>query len=173
MAVYALGDLVPEIDEDAYVHPDATVIGAVTLGPFASVWPQAVLRGDSSTITVGERSNIQDGSVLHTAPSTPTVIGDRCVIGHNVHIEGATVGEGCLIASGSVVLNATVIEPGGVVGAGAVVSYRGHVRRGELALGVPAKCRENNSLPPEGIAAIVEGYVENAKRFRAGLRRLA
>lgn len=172
MALYALGDLVPEIHEDAYVHPDATVIGAVTIGPFASVWPHAVLRGDTNTITVGERSNIQDGSVLHTAPSTPTTIGDRCVVGHNVHIEGATVGEGCLIASGSVVLNATVVEAGGVVGAGAVVSYRGHVGSGQIALGVPAKCRENTSLPPEGIAAIVEGYVANAKRFRTELRRL-
>lgn len=172
MAVYALGELTPEIDADAYVHPDATVIGAVRLGPFSSVWPHAVLRGDSDTITVGERSNVQDGSVLHTAPGTPTTIGDRSVVGHNVHIEGATIGDGCLVASGSVVLNGTVIESGGVVGAGAVVSYRGHVGAEEIALGVPAKCRQNASLPAEGITAIVEGYVLNAKRYRAQLRRL-
>lgn len=172
MALYALGELTPQIDPEAYVHPDAIVIGAVRIGPFASVWPNAVLRGDSDTITIGERSNIQDGSVLHTAPGTPTTIGDSCVVGHNVHIEGATVGDGCLIASGSVVLNATVVQAGGVVGAGAVVSYRGHVGTGEIALGVPARCRENTSLPAAGIAAIVEGYVANAKRYRAELRML-
>ncbi|MGH3440355.1 MAG: gamma carbonic anhydrase family protein [Sciscionella sp.] len=172
MAVYALGDVEPEIHPDAYVHPDATVIGAVRLGAFASVWPQAVLRADTDTITIGERTNIQDGSIIHTAPGTPTVIGPDSAVGHAVHIEGATIGSGCLIASGSVVLNGTVVEDGAVVGAGAVISYGGHVPAGQLALGVPAKCRENNSLGPELVQLIVDGYVKNGARFRAELRRL-
>lgn len=172
MAIYALGDRVPDIHPDAYVHPDATVIGDVRIGAQASVWPQAVLRGDTAPITIGERSNVQDGSILHVAPSTPTVLGPGSAIGHNVHVEGAVIGSGCLIASGSVVLNATEIADGAVVGAGAVVSYNGSVGTGELALGVPAKCRENKSVPAEMIASIVANYVERGAEFAKSLRRI-
>lgn len=170
MAIYALGELEPRIHPDAYIHPDATVIGDVRIGAHASVWPQVVLRGDTNTITIGERTNIQDGSIIHTAPGTPTTIAAGSAVGHRVHIEGATIGTGCLIASGSVVLNGTVVEDGGVVGAGAVISYGGLVPSGQIALGVPAKCRENRSMTPEAIGMIVDSYVNNATRFRAELR---
>src|SRR5664279_4852951 len=86
VAIYALGDQVPEIHPDAFVHPDATVIGSVVIGAESSVWPRAVLRGDYGLITVGARTSIQDGSVIHTTQSHPTSIGDDCVIGHLVHM---------------------------------------------------------------------------------------
>ena len=88
MAIYQLGDLVPAIDPEAYVHPDAVIIGDVAIGPESSVWPHAVLRGDYGTITVGARSSIQDGSVVHAGPGFPTVVGNGCVIGHLAHLEG-------------------------------------------------------------------------------------
>lgn len=172
MPIYALGALTPAIHPDAYVHPDATVIGDVRIGAFASVWPQAVLRGDYGYIQIGERTSVQDGSVIHCTEWTPAIIGRECVIGHNAHIEGATIGAGCLIASGSVVLNGAVIEDGAVVGAGAVVSFNGHVPARRMALGVPARIRDGHEVPEGSVAAIVEKYVSNIARFRAELRRL-
>ncbi|MFF5990092.1 gamma carbonic anhydrase family protein [Prauserella flavalba] len=172
MAIYALGELEPTIHPDAYVHPDATVIGDVRIGAHASVWPQTVLRGDNGYIELGERSNIQDGCVVHCTRRDPTILGADSAIGHSVHVEGARIGTGCLIASGSVVLNGTVLEDGAMVGAGAVLSYNSHVPSGHIALGVPAKTRPNTSFGPEKIAGVVDSYVERAKRFRAELRRL-
>lgn len=172
MAIYALGDSEPTIHPDAYVHPDATVIGDVRIGAGASVWPQAVLRGDGGYIEIGKRSCVQDGCVLHCTDRHPTILGDNSAIGHAVHVEGAVIGTGCLVASGSVVLNGTVIEDGGMVGAGAVLSYGAHVPSGHIALGVPAKTRPNASFGPERIAAVVDGYVERAKRYRDELRLL-
>jgi carbonic anhydrase/acetyltransferase-like protein (isoleucine patch superfamily) len=172
MAIYALGELEPSIDPDAYVHPDATVIGDVRLGPFASVWPQAVLRGDYGYVSVGARTSVQDGTIVHSTEITPTVIGSDCVIGHNVHIEGATVHDHCLIASGSVVLNGTVVEEGAVVGAGAVISFNGHVPARRMVLGVPARPREGYEVPEGAWQAIVAKYVANISVYRAKLRRL-
>lgn len=97
MAVYALGDLVPDIHPEAFVHPDATVIGAVAIGAGASVWPAAVLRGDYGRIEVGALTSVQDGTVVHTTADWPTLVGERCVVGHNAHLEGCTIGDGCLI----------------------------------------------------------------------------
>ena len=114
--VYALGDLEPDIHPDAYVHPDAVVIGNVTLGAESSVWPTAVLRGDDGRIDVGERTSVQDGTIIHCTATQPTMIGAGAPIGHNVHIEGATIGDGALIASGSVVLNGSAVGDGAVLG---------------------------------------------------------
>ncbi|PXY27062.1 gamma carbonic anhydrase family protein [Prauserella muralis] len=172
MAIYALGELEPSIHPDAYVHPDATVIGDVRIAAHASVWPQTVLRGDHGHIEIGERSNVQDGCVVHCTREDPTVLGAGSAIGHSVHVEGARIGTGCLVASGSVVLNGSVLEDGAMVGAGAVLSYRSHVPSGHIALGVPAKTRPNTSFGPDQIAAVVESYVRRAKRFRAELRRV-
>ena len=127
MAIYALGDYEPWIHPEAYVHPDATVIGDVRIQAYASVWPQAVLRGDYGRIEIGARTSVQDGTVVHCTEIHPTLVGKKCVIGHNVHIEGATIGDRCLIASGSVVLNGAVVETGAIVGAGAVLPFEGHV----------------------------------------------
>ena len=118
MAIYALGDVEPTIDPSAYVHPDATVIGDVTLGPGTTVWPQAVLRGDYGVIRVGARTSVQDGAVLHTTPITPTVVGDDVVIGHLAHLECCTVHDGALVGTGSIVLHRAVIEAGALVGRG-------------------------------------------------------
>lgn len=172
MAIYALGDLVPTIDPDAYVHPDAVVIGNVTLAAGSSVWPQVVLRGDYGRIEIGERTNIQDGSVLHCTPMDPTIIGADCVIGHNAHVEGAVVGDGTLIASGAVVLNGTTIGAGSIIGAGAVVSYGTVVPERSMALGVPAKVREGYEVPLDHLTVNVEVYKANAAHYRVALRRL-
>jgi carbonic anhydrase/acetyltransferase-like protein (isoleucine patch superfamily) len=170
--IYALGELTPDIDPDAYVHPDATVIGDVRIGPFASVWPQAVLRGDYGHIEIGERTSVQDGTVIHCTEYTPAVIGRECVIGHNVHIEGATIADRCLIASGSVVLNGAVVEEGAILGAGGVVSFNGHIPARRMALGVPARVREGYEVPEGAWLGVVQRYVENIAVFRARLRRL-
>jgi carbonic anhydrase/acetyltransferase-like protein (isoleucine patch superfamily) len=171
--IYALGDKTPHIDPDAYVHPDATVIGDVRIGPFASVWPQAVLRGDYGRIEIGERTSVQDGTVIHCTEHTPAIIGRECVIGHNVHIEGATVADHCLIASGSVVLNGAVVEEGAIVGAGGVVSFNGHVPARRMALGVPARIREGYEVPERAWQDIVNRYVANIDVFKHGLRPLS
>ena len=172
MPVYALGDKEPAIHPDAYVHPDATVIGDVTIGAFASVWPQAVLRGDAGSITVGARTSVQDGTVVHCTPWHPAIIGADCVIGHNAHIEGATVGDRCMIASGSVLLNGSVVEEGAVLGAGAVMSFNGHLPAHRMALGIPAKVREGYEVPGDMVAGIVENYVQRVSEYKAGLRKL-
>jgi carbonic anhydrase/acetyltransferase-like protein (isoleucine patch superfamily) len=172
VAIYALGEYEPEIHPDAYVHPDATVIGDVRIRAHASVWPQAVLRGDYGRIEIGERTSVQDGSVLHCTEVHPTLVGAECVIGHNVHIEGATIGDRCLIASGSVVLNGAVVETGAIVGAGAVVSFEGHVPTRSMALGVPARVREGYVVPDGAWQFAVDKYVHNISVYRNELRRL-
>lgn len=172
MAVYALDDRVPELGEGAYVHPDATVIGAVTLAAGVSVWPGAVLRGDYGTITIGAMTNIQDGTVIHCTPIHPTTIGANCVVGHNAHVEGATVGDNCLIASGSVVLNGSTIGDGAIVGAGAVVPFDFAVPARAMALGVPAKIRPGHEVPEGHVDLNVEMYFQNAQYYRDHLRRV-
>lgn len=172
MAIYALGDREPTLGQDVYIHPDATVIGAVTLGDGVSVWPGAVLRGDYGTITIGDHTNIQDGTVIHCTPVHPTVIGARCVIGHNAHVEGATIGDSCLIASGSVVLNGSTVGTGAVVGAGAVVPFDFEVPARAMALGVPAKIRAGYEVPEGHVEMNVEMYHQNGKYYRESLRRI-
>lgn len=171
MAVYALGDRVPEIHDDAYVHPDAVVIGDVRIGAFATVWPGAVLRGDYGTIIVGERSSIQDGTVVHATRNHDTVIGPRCVVGHIVHLEGCTIHEGSLVGSGSVVLHRAQVGPNALVGANAVVSNDVVVPEGAMALGVPAEIKHGRVRPGQFDYA-VELYATNATRYRTELRRI-
>lgn len=172
MAVYALGDLEPDIAPDAWVHPDAVVIGRVTLGPGVSVWPTAVLRGDYGRIEVGAMSNIQDGTIVHCTENEPTIIGERCIVGHNAHIEGATIGDGTLISSGSVVLNGAVIGAGAVVAAGCLIPPRFELPARRMAMGMPARIREGHEVDPTMLEGNPEKYHENAMRYRAGLRRL-
>jgi carbonic anhydrase/acetyltransferase-like protein (isoleucine patch superfamily) len=171
MAVYALGDVAPVVHETAFVHPDATVIGDVTIGAESSVWPSAVLRGDHGSITIGSRTSIQDGSVVHAGPSFPTVVGDGCVVGHIVHLEGCTIEDDALIGSGAVVLHHVVVGTGALVGAGAVVPNGTHVPPGALAVGVPARIRPDASHI-ELIRISAEEYVKNCRRYREELRRL-
>jgi carbonic anhydrase/acetyltransferase-like protein (isoleucine patch superfamily) len=171
MAVYALGERMPTIHRDAFVHPDAVVIGAVTLGSEATVWPGAVVRGDYGSISVGARTSIQDGAVIHATSDLATVIGADCVIGHLAHLEGCVVEDGCLVGSGSIVLHQATVRSGALVGAGAVVSGGTEVPERAMALGVPAKIRED-SVHPGAFADSVALYVANGHRYRAELRRL-
>jgi carbonic anhydrase/acetyltransferase-like protein (isoleucine patch superfamily) len=171
VVVYALGDRTPSIDDSAYVHPDAVVIGAVTIGPNSSVWPGAVLRGDYGTITVGARTSIQDGTVVHATHHLATTIGDDCVVGHNAHLEGCVVEDKSLIGSGSVVLHRAIVRSGGLVGAGAVVPNDTEVPSAAMALGVPAKIKLD-AVPAGVIQIAVDLYVENAARYKTDLRRL-
>jgi carbonic anhydrase/acetyltransferase-like protein (isoleucine patch superfamily) len=171
MPLYALGDAAPVIDPDAYVHPDATVIGNVTVGPGSTIWPQAVLRGDYGRIVIGARTSIQDGSVIHATAELATIVGDDCVIGHLVHLECCTIHDRALVGTGSIVLHRAVVESGALVGAGAVVPNDMLVPARAMALGVPAKLRPD-SVDTAEIARIVEQYVGNGKRYHAELRRL-
>lgn len=172
MPLYALGDAEPNIHPDAYVHPDAVVIGNVTIGAESSIWPTAVLRGDDGRIEIGARTSVQDGSIIHCTAREPTIIGDEVTVGHNVHIEGATIGDQALISSGSVVLNGVRIGAGAVVAAGAVVSPKAEVPPRRMALGVPARVREGYEVPEGAFAYAVTSYVGRGKRFRTELRRL-
>jgi carbonic anhydrase/acetyltransferase-like protein (isoleucine patch superfamily) len=171
MAIYAIGDRVPEIHETAFVHPDATVIGRVTLGPHSSVWPQAVLRGDYGSITIGEGTNVQDGAVLHATGDLDTMVGSQVVIGHLAHLEGCRVRDRALIGVGSAVLHRAVVEEGATVGAGAVVTNDMVVPAGALAVGVPATIKPDRS-DADLIAAMAGVYVDNSARYQQGLRRL-
>ena len=171
MPIYALGAVEPSIDVTAFVHPDAVVIGDVTIGAESSIWPTAVLRGDTGFIRIGARTSIQDGSVIHCIPERPTLVGDDCVIGHLVHFEACEVEDRCLIGSGSVLLEGVVVRAGALVGSAALVPEGMEVPSGTMALGVPAKIREK-APDAAHIALSVGRYVERAKRFREELRRL-
>jgi carbonic anhydrase/acetyltransferase-like protein (isoleucine patch superfamily) len=171
MAIYALDGVTPNIDPTAFVHPDAVVIGDVNIGPESSIWPGAVLRGDYGTITIGARSSIQDGTVVHAGPGFPTIVGDGCVVGHLTHLEGCTLEDDSLAGSGSVVLHHAVVSRGATVGANAVVIDNMVVPPGALAIGVPAQIREGRSN--QGLIKLSAAeYASNAKRYRENLKRL-
>lgn len=172
MPLYALGDQVPDIHPDAYVHPDAVIIGSVTIGAESSVWPTAVLRGDDGEIHVGARTSIQDGTVVHTTPFWPTTVGDDCVIGHNVHLEGCTIEDGALVGSGSVVLHRAIVRTEALVGANALVPNGTEVPSRAMALGVPAVIKEGRVDPDVMIKLGAEAYRARIPRYREGLRRL-
>ncbi len=169
MPIYALGDQQPTIDPSAFIHPDAVLIGRVTIGPESTVWPCAVLRGDHGEIRVGARTSIQDGAVLHAVEYLPTVIGDECVVGHNAHLEGCTIEDRVLIGSSSTVLHAATVRTVSLVGAGALVPNRMEVPSHAMALGVPAVIKPDR-VQVEAILAGVEVYVHNGKWYREDLR---
>ena len=171
MPIYALGGQVPDIDPTAFVHPDAVVIGSVRIGPESSVWPNAVLRGDDGEIRIGARSSIQDCSVLHTTADDPTVVGDECVIGHIVHLEGCIVEDRAMVANGAIVLHRSVVSTGAVVAANAVVLSDVTVPPGALAVGAPATIKPDRARLDD-ILHSVATYVARAERFRRDLRRI-
>jgi carbonic anhydrase/acetyltransferase-like protein (isoleucine patch superfamily) len=171
MPIYALGDRTPAVHPDAYVSPDAVVIGDVRIGAQTSIWPGAVLRGDYGTIVVGERTSIQDGAVIHAIGDYPTIIGNDCVIGHLAHLEGCVIHDRALVGSGSVVLHQANVLSGATVAAGAVVRNRMDVPANALAFGVPAEIKLHFSSE-EQIEALAAGYVENMQRYKKELRLL-
>ncbi len=171
MPIYALGDLTPSIHPDAFVHPEAVIIGDVTIGAGSSIWPCAVLRGDGGSISIGERTSIQDCSVIHTTLEDPTVVGDDCLVGHIVHLEACTLENGSFVGNGAIVLHRVVVRSGGFVGANAVVNNDTEVPSGAVALGVPAKIRLG-AVPPGMIEEGVAAYVQKAQHFKKELRRI-
>jgi carbonic anhydrase/acetyltransferase-like protein (isoleucine patch superfamily) len=171
MPIYALGDQVPDIHPDAYVHPDAVIIGSVFIGAESSVWPTAVLRGDDGEIRVGRKTSIQDGTIVHTTPFHFTTIGDEVTVGHNAHLEGCTIEDKALIGSGSIVLHDALVGREAIVGANAFVGNRKVVPPLALAVGVPATIKEN-AVTPGHFDLGMESYVQRAKRYREQLRRI-
>jgi len=169
--IYALGDQVPDIHPDAFVHPDAVIIGSVTIGAESSIWPGAVLRGDDGYITIGARTSIQDNSVLHTTPMWPTVVGDDCVVGHIVHLEGCTIESGVLVGNGSIVLHRVIVRTGAIVAANAVVLNGLDVPSGALAVGIPATVKPDRARAAD-IEMGVASYLHKSRRYRDTLRRI-
>ncbi len=174
MAVYELDGVRPTLGTGAWVADSAQVIGAVSLGPDSSVWFGTVIRGDTESITVGARSNIQDASVLHADIGKPLVVGDDVTVGHQVMLHGCTIGDGSLIGIGAVVLNGARIGKHCLVGAGSLVTEGKEFPDGSMILGSPAKLVQ--SISPEQIERLrwsARHYVDNARRFASGLKKIA
>ena len=174
MAIYKLEDKSPQIADTAWVAESAQVMGDVVLAPHASVWYNAVLRGDTATITVGENSNVQDGSVLHADIGKPLTIGANVTVGHMVTLHGCTIGDESLIGIGAVVLNGAKIGKNCLVGARSLVTEGKEFPPGSLIMGSPAKVvRELTPEQIQGLRQSARGYMDNAKRFQAGLKKIA
>ena len=176
MSLYALDGVAPELpaDGDFWVAPGARLSGRIVLAKGASVWFNAVLRGDNEPIVVGEGSNVQDNCVCHTDHGYPLTIGPDCTIGHMAILHGCIVGEGSLVGMGATLLNGAVIGKGVLVGAGALVTEGKEIPDGVLVVGRPGKVVRN--LTPAEIAGLrksAAGYRANMARFRAGLRPAA
>ena len=168
--IHALDDLAPTVGQGAWIAPDARVIGRVSLGPEASVWFGAVLRGDVEPISVGPGTNVQEHCVLHTDEGFPLSVGPECTIGHRAILHGCTVGAGCLVGMGAIVLNGAVVGAGSLVGAGALVTEGTVIPEGSLVVGAPAKVRRSLDGAARGeILASARRYRANAARFRDGL----
>lgn len=172
--VYAYGDHVPTIHSSAYIHPDAVIIGRVTIGAQSSVWPAAVLRGDHGVIEIGARTSVQDGTVVHTTAKFLTAVGDDCVVGHNAHIEGARIGDRCMVGSMSAALNGVEIGDESLVAAGALVTPGTQAPAGSRLIGAPARVSPHPD--PDAFMAYlrhgVDSYLADARDYPALLRRL-
>ena len=165
---------VPRIADDAFVAPNATVIGDVEIGSQSSIWFGCVVRGDVNMIRIGERSNIQDGTVVHVASGTgggrghPAVIGDDVLIGHMATIHACLLQDRCVIGIQACILDGAVVEPDAMVAAGALVTPGKVIRTGELWAGTPAKyVRDVTEEEAEMWRALTEGYVELAETYRS------
>ena len=173
MALYQLDQDTPRVADSAWVADSAQVIGLAVLGDDSSVWFGAVLRGDTETLTIGRRSNVQDGSMLHADRGYPVVVGDDVTIGHHVVLHGCTVGDGSLIGIKAVLLNGAKIGKHCLVGAGALVTEGKEFPDGSLIIGVPAQvARQLRPAEIEGLKRSAAHYVENARRFKAGLKKI-
>ena len=174
MALYQLDDLQPAVAASAWVADSAVIIGHVTLGEDSSVWFGVVIRGDTSTIRIGEGSNIQDNSVLHADHGMPLVIGEGVTVGHQVMLHGCTVGNNSLIGIGAIVLNGARIGNNCLVGAGALVTEGKAFPDGSMIIGSPAKAvRMLSPEQIEGLKMSAKHYIDNARRYKTGLKKLA
>jgi carbonic anhydrase/acetyltransferase-like protein (isoleucine patch superfamily) len=171
--LYKLGEDQPITEEDYYVAENATVLGKVKLCKDSSVWFGAILRGDTELITIGERSNVQDGSVLHTDIGFPLDIGKDVTVGHKVMLHGCTIGDGSLIGINSVILNGAKIGKGCLIGANTLVTEGTEIPDGSLVMGSPGKVKgELNEDQKNGLIFSAHHYVENSKRFKNELEKL-
>lgn len=174
MAIYELNGDAPLIADSAWVADSAQVMGNVTLAADASIWFGAVVRGDTETIRVGQRTNIQDLSVLHADVGMPLTVGDDVTVGHKVMLHGCTIGDGSLIGIGAIVLNGAKIGKGCLVGAGSLVTEGKEFPDGSMIMGTPAKVvRQLTPEQLQGLLQSAEHYVSNARRFRTGLKKIA
>lgn len=174
VSLYALGDISPRLPSGFYwVAPSATVIGNVHLGEDSSIWFGAVLRGDNEPITIGNGVNVQDNAVLHTDPGFPAVLGAGCTVGHGAIVHGCIIGENSLIGMGATVLNGARIGRNCLIGANALVTEGKEIPDGSLVLGAPGKVvRQLDEAAQAELARTARHYVENARRFAAGLQRV-
>ena len=176
MPIYELDGQAPELPEPGrfWVAPDAHVIGRVRLGADVGIWFGAVLRGDGEPLEVGERSNVQEGAMLHADPGFPLTIGPDVTVGHHAILHGCTVGAGSLIGMGATVLNGARIGAGCIVGANALVTEGKEFPDNSLVVGAPAKAvRTLDAAAAEKLRASALHYVANWRRFAAGLKRIA
>lgn len=172
MALYELDGVAPTLADSAWVADSAQVMGNVHLHDNASVWFGAVLRGDTETITVGQGSNVQDGTVMHADYGFPLVVGERVTIGHQVMLHGCTIGDETLIGIGATVLNGAKIGKNCLVGARALVTEGKEFPDGSMILGSPAKVvRQLTPEQIEGLRRSAAHYIENAERYRKGLKK--
>ena len=175
MTIYALGDRTPKLpgDGDYWVAPDANVIGDVELRAGASVWFGATLRGDNELILIGEGSNVQENSVIHTDMGFPCTLGAGVTVGHKVMLHGCTIGDGSLIGMGATVLNGAVIGKNCVIGAGALVTEGKEIPDGSLVMGMPAKVlRPIEDRHIEMNRGAAQHYRDRQAQYRDGLRKL-
>ena len=173
MAVYQIGDLIPQIHDSAWVAPSAQVMGRVVLEQDSSVWFGAVLRGDNEPILIGQGSNIQDASVLHSDIGMPMTVGQYVTVGHQAMLHGCTIGDGSLIGIGSIILNGARIGKNCLVGAGSLVTEGKEFPDGSMILGSPAKVvRQLTPEQIEGLRASARHYIRNAQRYQAGLKKI-
>ena len=173
MAIYELDGIRPQLAEGVWVAESAEVIGNVRLGKHANIWSQVVIRGDNELVEIGEEVNIQDASVLHSDLGFPLILEKPVSIGHRVMLHGCTIGEGSLIGIGAIILNGAKIGKHCLVGAGALVTEGKEFPDGSMILGSPAKVVK--SIPLEQLKKleyIANHYVENAQRFKRGLKRI-
>jgi carbonic anhydrase/acetyltransferase-like protein (isoleucine patch superfamily) len=170
--IYSLGERKPEFRGEVFVSDSATVVGSVLLENNTSVWFNAIIRADNELITVGENSNVQDGSVLHTDAGVPLVVGRNVTIGHLVMLHGCTIGDNSLIGIKSVILNRAVIGRNCLIGANSLIPEGKVIPDGSLVLGSPGKVvRALSDEEIERLKHSAEHYVENARRYRASLQR--
>ncbi len=173
MTIYALGEALPEIDPEAWVAPDANVIGRVALGQGASVWFGATLRGDNEPIVVGAGSNVQEACVFHTDPGFPLTVGRDCTIGHKAILHGCTIGDETLIGMGAIVQNGARIGRNCLIGAGALVTEGKEIPDGSLVVGEPGKViRQLDEKAIAGIRSAAQVYRKRARAYRVELRAL-
>jgi carbonic anhydrase/acetyltransferase-like protein (isoleucine patch superfamily) len=174
MAVYQLNDATPVLHESAWVADSAHVVGRVELGEDTSVWFGTVLRGDMEPIRIGRGSNIQDNSVLHTDHDKPLTIGENVTVGHQVMLHGCTIGDNSLIGIQAVILNGAKIGKNCLVGAGSLVTEGKEFPDGSMILGSPAKAVKQLSPEQiEGLKMSARNYIENSRRYKAGLKKIA